>query len=403
MNAEAQDSSPAALPRILFISPQPFFQWRGSPIRVRYNLLALSDLGYEVDLVTVPFGEDVELPHVHIHRVPPIPCIWDLPIGPSVPKLLFNLRIFATVRRLLRQHRYALVHAVEESAFFIGGLCRRHDVPMIYEKHSDPDSYRKPGLRNLVMSLYARMELQSMRRAGAVIATGSGLAEAVRQRCPDTPCTHLFDLPSSITDPDPDAVAAMREQLNPDPECVVAAYVGSFAVYQGIELLFDSIPAACRAQPNLRVVIVGGSEEEIAERRAALERQQVADRVEFLGKIPPTELATVLAACDILLSPRISGHNTPLKVLDYFRAGRAILATDTESNRGILDASTAVFAPPVPEDLGRALAGLASDAAERERLAQGGRRLIEETYHFPRYRDTLGGVYTSLLNPRNSS
>ena len=61
--------------RILFISPQPFFQWRGSPIRVKYNLQALSDLGYEVDLVTLPFGEDVQIDGVTIHRMSPIPGV----------------------------------------------------------------------------------------------------------------------------------------------------------------------------------------------------------------------------------------------------------------------------------------------------------------------------------------
>ena len=34
--------------KVLFISPQPFFQWRGSPIRVAFNLQALADEGYEV-------------------------------------------------------------------------------------------------------------------------------------------------------------------------------------------------------------------------------------------------------------------------------------------------------------------------------------------------------------------
>ena len=35
--------------KILFVSPQPFFQWRGSPIRVSFDVQALAELGFEVE------------------------------------------------------------------------------------------------------------------------------------------------------------------------------------------------------------------------------------------------------------------------------------------------------------------------------------------------------------------
>ncbi|MDA0578448.1 MAG: hypothetical protein O3B24_10165, partial [Verrucomicrobia bacterium] len=59
--------------RVLFIAPQPFLEWRGSPLRVSFNLRALTELGYEVDLLTFPFGDAVEIPGAIIHRVPRLP------------------------------------------------------------------------------------------------------------------------------------------------------------------------------------------------------------------------------------------------------------------------------------------------------------------------------------------
>ena len=50
------------MPRVLLISPQPFFQWRGSPLRVRFNAQALAELGYDVDLLVMPVGDDLALP-----------------------------------------------------------------------------------------------------------------------------------------------------------------------------------------------------------------------------------------------------------------------------------------------------------------------------------------------------
>jgi hypothetical protein len=32
------------MPRVLLIAPQPYFQWRGSPLRVRFNVQALAEL-----------------------------------------------------------------------------------------------------------------------------------------------------------------------------------------------------------------------------------------------------------------------------------------------------------------------------------------------------------------------
>ncbi len=383
-------------PRVLFLSPQPFFQWRGSPIRVDYNLRALSELGFEVDLVTLPFGEDRSIAGVTLHRVKNIPGLRDLPIGPSFGKLLFDAKIFLRALRLLRHNRYEVVHGVEDAGFLGVFLARRHRCLLVYEKHSDPASYRKKGLRNLVMAAYARVEAFTMRHADAVIATGPGLAEAVRRLCPGTPCHHIPDIPSSLAEADPGRVQALRASFRKDEKEVLALYVGSFAVYQGIDLLFAAIPEAIRREPRLRVLVIGGTEGEIAQRRAFLEKEGAAESVTFLGKMAPDELPSSLAAVDILLSPRISGNNTPLKLLDYLKAGRAILATDVEANRLLLDEGNAAFAPPEAGAFAEALAALAGSAEERARLARGGRHLIDTHYNFRVYRDGIAKVYRGV-------
>ena len=47
---------------ILMIAPEPFFEPRGTPFSEYHRIRALLDLGHTVDLVTYPFGKDVELP-----------------------------------------------------------------------------------------------------------------------------------------------------------------------------------------------------------------------------------------------------------------------------------------------------------------------------------------------------
>ena len=59
---------------ILMIAPEPFFEPRGTPFSEYHRIRALIDLGHTVDLVTYPFGRDVDLAGLRIFRAarPPV-------------------------------------------------------------------------------------------------------------------------------------------------------------------------------------------------------------------------------------------------------------------------------------------------------------------------------------------
>ncbi len=80
--------------RILVVAPQPFYGDRGTPIALRKVLEALSQLAYQVDVLTFPVGCSPEIPGVRYFRVAnplriravPIGC-WDRVYGEEVPLL----------------------------------------------------------------------------------------------------------------------------------------------------------------------------------------------------------------------------------------------------------------------------------------------------------------------------
>lgn len=382
--------------RVLFISPQPYFQWRGSPIRVGFNLLALSELGYEVDLLTLPFGEDHPVDRVRIVRVSGAFGLRDIPIGPSLWKVFFDAKLWLRARRLIRRRSYDVIHAVEDAGFIAVSLARLSRARLVFEKHSDPGSYRGGFFRNLVLRAYGLAEAHAIRHADVVIGTGPGLVEQARTVAPEKPIHHIFDIPSSLVEPDPDRVRELRRSLRRRPEEVLITYVGSFAVYQGIELLFEAIPLIVRRHPRARFVIIGGTPDQIEARKVQLRAAGAEEAVSFPGKLPPDRLPDYLAASDLLLSPRIAGTNTPLKLLDYLKAGCCILATDNEANRQILCDDSACFVLPDPESFASGVCRLLDDTAERERLARQGRELIRQTYNFGEFKRRLGRVYASL-------
>lgn len=382
--------------RILFISPQPFFQWRGSPIRVAYDVQALSELGHEVDLLTFPFGEDKDVPGVRIIRIPNVFRRRNVPIGPSFWKAMYDLPLLWHAARLVRSGTYDVVHGIEDGGFIAVLVARSAGIATVFEKHSDPGCYKKGLLRNLFLSMYARVEAFTIRRATAVIGTGPALVAQALAVDPDKPAHHVPDIPSSLVTADAGRVAAVRDRLlQADGEQVVL-YVGSFAVYQGIDLMFDAMLQVVSRCPGTRFVVIGGTPAEIEERRAWLQEQGIAESVTFLGKIPPDELPDYLSAADVLLSPRIAGKNTPLKLLDYLKAGCAIVATDGEANRLILDESTAVLTAPRPDAFAGGIVRVLEDRALRERLAGEGHRLIRDVYNFDEFKRRLAECYSGL-------
>ncbi|MFU8780886.1 MAG: glycosyltransferase [Kiritimatiellia bacterium] len=381
---------------ILFIVSQPYYQWRGSPIRVGFDVQALAELGHQVDLLVLPFGENRSLPGVTVHRVKNWLGIKDIPIGPSIPKLFFDVVLYFRARQMIRHTTYDVLHGVEDAGAVCALLRSHAHANVVFEKHSDPASYRKKGLRNIVMAAYASVERWIIRRADAVIGTGPGLAAQVREVAPEKKVYHIPDIPSSLAESTPQGINKARAKMTRNDSDVIITYVGSFAVYQGIDLLFAAIPEACRQCPQARFVVIGGSPVEIDARKDVLKQAGIGDAVLFAGKCPPAELPDWLAASDILLSPRIAGTNTPLKLLDYLKAGKAIVATENAANRQILDETCAQFAVPDPAQFAAAIIQLARDEPLRKKLAAAGQERMQNQYNYRVFRDGLNAVYTAL-------
>ncbi len=385
--------------RTLFIASQPFFEKRGSPIRLGFDLLALSQLGYGVDFITLPIGEERTIDGVDIIRAPNLFFAKKISIGPSPLKLAFDVVIFWMALWRCIRYRYAVVHGVEDCGI-IALICGRIGrAKVVFERHSDPESYKKSGfIKDIIVNIYTGVEKFVMRKADAVIGTGPGLVEnAIKYGRASRACL-IPDIPSSLAEADPEAIAEIRKSFTQNEDEILAGYVGSFAVYQGIDLLFKSIPLTVSRNKKIKFVIIGGSDKEIADRRAELAENGCLDNVIFAGFVDPDRLPSYLSSFDILLSPRISGMNTPLKLLDYLKAGVPVVATDCRANRLILDKNTAELCELNPESFAQGILSLAEDKEKRIRLTEGGDAVLKERHNFKFFKDGLRLCYEYVLN-----
>ena len=114
--------------RILMVAPQPFFQPRGTPFSVLHRLKALSKLGYKVDLLTYSIGQNVDIDGVTIHRIPQVPFIKKIAIGPSKSKIVLDLLLIFKTRQMLKHGNYDLIHSHEEAGFWAAYFARKFRV-----------------------------------------------------------------------------------------------------------------------------------------------------------------------------------------------------------------------------------------------------------------------------------
>jgi glycosyltransferase involved in cell wall biosynthesis len=384
-------------PRLLFMTSVPFFQWRGSSIRVGFDVQALAEMGYEVDLLTLPIGETKNIPGVTVHRVANPFRVKNIPIGPSLHKLIFDVLILFKALGMAIRHPYSVIHAVEEVGAVGVLVGRLTGGRVVFEKHSDPASHKDKLVKNIVLSIYRWVEAIVIRQADVVIGTGEGLVEQAIAVAPNQRVHHIFDIPSSLVEADPERVRNIDADIRQGHGEVIALYVGSFAVYQGIDLMFDSVHLALKDSPQLRLVVVGGTPEQITKRNQWLDERGIRGAVRFVGFVAPDQLPDYISAADFLLSPRSSGINTPLKLLDYLKAGRAILATDNVANRRLIDERVAVLRNADAESYAGGMVELTKNVQLRRRLGIEGRKLVDKLYNFVQFKRLLKACYDKLL------
>jgi glycosyltransferase involved in cell wall biosynthesis len=381
--------------RVLLISPQPFYADRGTPIAVRQVLEALSELGYEVDLVTYPIGETVPIEGVSYHRGGNPLRIRSVPIGFSLRKVILDLGLLPVSARLVRSKRYDFIHAVEEAAFPAIWLGRRLQVPVIYDMQSSlPEQlaqrrfFRAPP----VALPLAAAERWLLRRAHSIMSS-SGLLQHVRSVAPAAR-TGEWRFVGSAAHPSMDR-REVRRSLDISPEAPLVVYAGTFEPYQGVEALLEGFSRALESRREAVLLLIGASDAERRKMRALARSLGSADSVRILPRVTRDKVRDYIAAADVVVSPRSFGANIPLKIFDYLAAGKPILATDIPAHRAVLDETRAHLVPSTVPGLANGIVSLVSDPSRARGLAEAAQRYTETHLGWEAFVRSIDDVYSS--------
>ena len=372
------------------IAPEPFFQPRGTPFSAFYRAKAFLELGHEVDMVTYPVGEPVDLPGLRIFRCARPPRVRSVPIGPSLVKIPLDVSLFASAMKRVATGRYDVLDCHEEAGLMGVVLSFVFRVPTVYDMHSSlPEqlsNFRYTKSR-LLRWLVAFSERLMIRHSNAVIAICPHLVDQVKAIDPRRPCFLIENSPlaESGASSDSKGAAALRESLGFEEKDVVVLYTGTFEAYQGLDLLLEAMRRVTQQEPRAKLLLVGGNREQVTDTKIEARRVGLDGKVQFAGQRPPSEMPLYLAASDVLVSPRSRGNNTPLKIYSYLRSGKPIVATRLKTHTQVLDDEVAILTDVHPQAFAEAILALAANPERGRKLAESARKRADEDYSYERY------------------
>jgi PEP-CTERM/exosortase A-associated glycosyltransferase len=200
-----------------------------------------------------------------------------------------------------------------------------------------------------------------------------------------------------------DAALAQSLGLGEGP---VIGFLGSFYPYEGLDGLIAAMPLIVAAQPDARLLLVGGGPAGAA-LRAQAEASPAAHAIRFVGRVPHHEVDRYYALVDVVCYPRkamrLTELVTPLKPLEAMAQGKLVAASSVGGHRELIEhgVTGTLFAPDDPRALATAMAGLLHDRAMWDARRAVARAFVERAHDWGNAIRRYDPVYQTVLRNRD--
>jgi glycosyltransferase involved in cell wall biosynthesis len=370
--------------RIAYLCPDlgiPLGGTKGASVHVRCLVRALVAQGHEL-VVLAAAGDDPGLgvPVTPI-RVTCLAGELGATVEPRTARALAHLWTNAAVEAALEdiavRFRPDLVYERYSPFSAAGGLvARRLGIAHVLEVNAplawEGDRYRRQALSEAA----AALERTAFAATNRIIAVSAELKEILVSQ--GVAASKIAVVPNGVD----------LEQFCPEGEAwvgdgstrIVIGFVGSLKPWHGIALLLQGFRLAAARRPDLHLLVVGdGPEAHLVDALGA----ECPGRITRIAAVPHADVPRYLRGMDVAVAPYLPlerFYYSPLKVLEYMAAGRAVVASGLgQVAELIADGETGLLVPPGdPGPLVEALLRLAEDPALRRRLGAAARRAAKE-------------------------
>ena len=288
--------------------------------------------------------------------------VWDLSVASA-----------ATVTREVEAFRPTLVHAFH--AFRVGPLAlrlaRRAEVPLVVTltgtdaNHDLFDPARAPVVRRVLEG------------AGGLVAFHRSIAERVGTALPDL-AERFAVVPqaASLNESEPFDLAA-RWPL--PPTRVLVVFPAGLRPVKRPRLPLAAFERLVARHPQVCLLYAGPvlDSDEGEALRAALDGRPWARHI---GATPHAQMGSLLAQSDVVLNASFSEGGMANSVLEALAMGRAVLASDIEGNRSLVEDGVTGLLFRDESELEAKAERLVLDPGLRARLGAAGRERVERRY-----------------------
>ncbi len=247
-------------------------------------------------------------------------------------------------------------------------VSRRLRLPLVLEMNSPAEEgtlYQDPYVH--LPGVSGWLEGVKLRRADAVAVVSSRLRDYLAER-------HRVDPAKFVVAPNGADLEVFSPRTPRDheigwdgAEAPVVGFVGSFRKWHGVEHLGRMLREVGAARPAARFLMVGDGPEIEVTRRLA---EPLGERVVFTGRVPHARVPGLVASFGIGVLPETLFYGSPLKMIEWMAAGKAIVAPAYDPVREVMrDGVEGLLFPPGDADaMIRAVLSLIDDPGLRQRL-----------------------------------
>jgi glycosyltransferase involved in cell wall biosynthesis len=175
-------------------------------------------------------------------------------------------------------------------------------------------------------------------------------------------------------------------------------YVGGLTEVRGIKEMVSAIDLA-KSKPTL---LLGGKFDN-KDFYSDLKKQQGWKNTDFKGWLNRSEVAKLLdsANAGLLTLHPTPNHMTslPIKMFEYFAAGKPIIASDFQYWRNVSGGNCIFVNPLNPQEIADAMDWICNNPLEASEMGKRGQKLVTEECNWEKESEKLLTLYSQLLAP----
>lgn len=365
--------------RVGIVNPYSWDVPGGVQFHIRDFALELMKRGHEVSVLTPAKNTD-DLPE----WITTVGSSVAVPFNGSVARLSFTPLANMRTKRWIDEGNFDLLHVHEPEVPSISMLAlRAAEIPVVGTFHAALDysfsrSVSSSALDPLLEKLAARIAVSAEARRTLVEHNG-GDAVII----PNGVDTHFFEQ------------AQVKPEWEAAPQRPVVVFLGRLdEPRKGLPVFSAAIETVLAEIPGARFLIAGRGNAH--EYRSQLER--FGDSVEFLGGVSDEDKASLLKGASVYVAPQTGGESFGIVLVEAMAAGCAVLASDLEAFRAVLEQGEvgALFETGNSQDLARQLVRLLRDSEELATLARRG-EAASSRYGWDTVTDQVLALYQTVL------